>query len=103
MFKAILLATVLPILSALADPVPDAPAPGDSFNEGSTCHIGWTADTTGTWKTMNIELMTGDNFNMVQLTSEWHSVRVFLLLYFLEGEGGGQSFGSALRRIASLT
>ena len=94
MFKAILLATVLPILSALADPVPDAPAPGDSFNEGSTCHIGWTADTSGTWKTMNIELMTGDNFNMVQLTSEWHSFRIFLLYFFLGGRGAEFRFSS---------
>ena len=56
-------------LAALADPVPSTPNPGAVYNEGSNCDIGWTPDSTGQWKTMNIQLMTGDNFQMVPLTS----------------------------------
>jgi hypothetical protein len=54
-----------------ADVDPLAPAPGDVFTEGSTCHIAWTVDTSGLWKTTNIELMTGNNFDMVHLTSAY--------------------------------
>ncbi|KAH9017021.1 hypothetical protein EDB84DRAFT_1522710 [Lactarius hengduanensis] len=57
------------VLVAMADPTPSEPGPGDIFNEGSTCHIAWTPDASGVWKTLNIELMTGDNFNMVHLTT----------------------------------
>jgi len=52
-----------------ADPNPNSPGPGDVYNEGASCPIGWDADTTGTWKTMNIELMTGSNLGMVHLTT----------------------------------
>ncbi|KIJ65480.1 hypothetical protein HYDPIDRAFT_67024, partial [Hydnomerulius pinastri MD-312] len=48
---------------------PNNPGPGDVFIEGQACAIGWDADTTGLWKNMSIELMTGDNFNMVYLTT----------------------------------
>ncbi|KAI9509138.1 hypothetical protein F5148DRAFT_1148522 [Russula earlei] len=54
---------------ALADPIPTGPSPGQVFTEGSACTINWTPDTTGNWKIMNIELMTGNNFNMVHLTT----------------------------------
>ena len=64
-----ILATILAASLVRADVVPTGPAPGDIFNEGTTCNIAWTADTTGAWKTTNIELMTGDNLNMVHLTS----------------------------------
>ncbi|KAI9458409.1 hypothetical protein BJY52DRAFT_429876 [Lactarius psammicola] len=57
------------VLVALADPTPSEPAPGEIFNEGSTCHVAWTPDASGVWKTLNIELMTGDNINMVHLTT----------------------------------
>lgn len=56
-------------LVVLADITPTVPDPGHIYNEGSTCQIGWTPDPTGLWKTMNIELMTGDNFQMIHLTS----------------------------------
>jgi len=56
-------------LLVFADPTPTVPDPGHIFNEGSTCQIGWTPDSTGQWKTMNIQLMTGDNIEMVSLTS----------------------------------
>lgn len=56
-------------LVARADPTPNSPGPGDVYNEGAQCPIGWTADTTGVWKVMNIELMTGSNLDMVHLTT----------------------------------
>ncbi|KAI0058876.1 hypothetical protein BV25DRAFT_1185409 [Artomyces pyxidatus] len=52
-----------------ADPTPSEPGPGQVFNEGQSCHIAWTPDTTGQWKTMNIELMTGNNWDMIHLTT----------------------------------
>ena len=52
-----------------ADITPTVPDPGHIYNEGSTCQIGWTADPTGQWKAMNIQLMTGSNIQMVPLTS----------------------------------
>lgn len=68
---ALALAALLPILPAFAEPTPSEPAPGAVFNEGATCHIAWEADPTGVWKEMSIQLMTGDNFNMIHLTSEF--------------------------------
>jgi len=56
-------------LTALADVNPTSPSPGQVFQQGATCTIGWDPDTTGTWKTLNIELMTGPNLNMVHLTT----------------------------------
>ncbi|KAH0836859.1 hypothetical protein J3R83DRAFT_8647 [Lanmaoa asiatica] len=69
-------AAVTPILTLLtataiyvrADPNPNSPGPGDVFIQGQPCAISWDVDSTGLWKTMNIELMTGNNFNMVSLT-----------------------------------
>ena len=58
-----------------ADVVPTAPGPGDVFTEGGKCTFTWTPDTTGTWKEMNVELMTGSNTGMVHLTSAF-AVRV---------------------------
>jgi len=54
-----------------ADVNPTGPAPGDTFNQGSNCVITWSGDTNSTtnWKNMAIELMTGDNINMVHLTT----------------------------------
>ncbi|TFK69086.1 hypothetical protein BDN72DRAFT_626035 [Pluteus cervinus] len=55
-----------------ADVVPDTPGPGDVFKEGSTCKVTWDADTdkgSSTWKDMSIQLMSGDNFNMVPVTT----------------------------------
>lgn len=60
--------TILAAMSVHADPNPTNPGPGDVFIEGQACAISWSPDTTGVWKTMNIELKTGDNFNMVNLT-----------------------------------
>ncbi|KIK05660.1 hypothetical protein K443DRAFT_334822 [Laccaria amethystina LaAM-08-1] len=65
-----LLALASPLLIR-ADVTPSEPSPGESFNAGSPCTVGWIGDTvsTTTWKNMAIELMTGDNFNMVHLTT----------------------------------
>ena len=52
-----------------AEPVPSAPGPGDVFRQGEQCSITWTPDAAGVWKEMNIQLMTGDNFNMVHISS----------------------------------
>ncbi|OCH87536.1 hypothetical protein OBBRIDRAFT_837310 [Obba rivulosa] len=52
-----------------ADPTPSEPGPGSVYNEGSNCFVSWDVDTTGVWKTMNIELMAGDNFDMQYLTT----------------------------------
>ncbi|KAI0290619.1 hypothetical protein BC826DRAFT_1026362 [Russula brevipes] len=56
-------------LIALADPTPSTPSPGQVFKQGGPCPIEWDSDKTGVWKTMNIELMTGDNLHMVHLTT----------------------------------
>ncbi|KAI0272965.1 hypothetical protein BGY98DRAFT_895401, partial [Russula aff. rugulosa BPL654] len=56
-------------LVVFADPNPTSPDPGHIDDEGGTCAIGWTPDPTGLWKTMNIELMTGNNLQMVHLTT----------------------------------
>ncbi|KAF9259777.1 hypothetical protein L218DRAFT_820075, partial [Marasmius fiardii PR-910] len=46
---------------------PLSPGPGDSFNQGSMCTTTWAADSEGKWGDMTIELMTGNNFQMVHL------------------------------------
>ena len=69
-------AAVTPILALLAvvalhvraDPNPNNPGPGDVFIQGKPCTIGWDVDPTGVWKTMKIDLMTGNNYDMVLLT-----------------------------------
>lgn len=78
MFSRALPAFVLSLaLVAFADPDPIVPDPGHIYNEGATCEIGWNPDPTGTWKTMNIELMTGSNSQMVHLSSSYSSVFFF--------------------------
>ncbi|KAI0630817.1 hypothetical protein C8Q77DRAFT_1063410 [Trametes polyzona] len=49
--------------------VPTAPGPNDVFKQGGDCKFSWTPDTSGTWKQTDVELMTGDNFHMVFLTT----------------------------------
>ncbi|KAJ3576536.1 hypothetical protein NP233_g367 [Leucocoprinus birnbaumii] len=50
---------------------PSEPSPGSVYPEGGQCPIVWGGDPskTNTWKNMNIQLMTGDNFNMIPLTT----------------------------------
>ncbi|KAG8780153.1 hypothetical protein FRC15_009729 [Serendipita sp. 397] len=66
MFASALAALLLASL-VRSEPVPLEPSGTSVFNEGGNCTILWTPDTTGVWTTMNIELMTGDNFNQVHL------------------------------------
>ena len=63
-----------------ADPNPNSPGPGDIYNTGAQCPIGWAVDPTGVWKTMNIQLMTGDNLHMIPLTSAFGYVIPFNLV-----------------------
>ncbi|KAI8996503.1 hypothetical protein BD414DRAFT_478245 [Trametes punicea] len=48
---------------------PTAPGPGDVFREGGKCTFSWVPDPSGVWKQTDVELMTGDNFNMVFITT----------------------------------
>ncbi|KAF9001561.1 hypothetical protein BDQ17DRAFT_625334 [Cyathus striatus] len=50
---------------------PTGPGSSDVFKAGSTCLTTWKGDTDSPspWKTMDIELMSGDNFNMVHVTT----------------------------------
>ncbi|KAG8746076.1 hypothetical protein FRC10_006179 [Ceratobasidium sp. 414] len=52
-----------------ASPNPTEPSSASVFNIGQACSIKWDPDTTGTWKQMNIQLMTGDNWNMIPITT----------------------------------
>lgn len=70
-----------------ADLLASEPGPGEAFNEGSTCRIGWVGDDSGstTWKTMTIELMTGSNLAMVSLLSThpcFSPVSIFFIFIF---------------------
>ncbi|KAG5644213.1 hypothetical protein DXG03_008876, partial [Asterophora parasitica] len=57
-------------LIARADVFPNYPA-ADILRSGSTCRIGWAGDTSSrtAWKDMSIQFMTGDNYNMVHITT----------------------------------
>ncbi|KAG6908737.1 hypothetical protein DXG01_003441 [Tephrocybe rancida] len=67
MFLGVLLASIYQVRAVV---FPNFPA-GDIQTAGKTCHIAWGGDTASTtaWKDMSIEFMTGDNFNMVHLTT----------------------------------
>ncbi|KAJ3754068.1 hypothetical protein EV360DRAFT_52354 [Lentinula raphanica] len=66
-FVVLLAATAFTQL-ARADVVPNTPSTGKA---GSTCTITWSGDSNSTsnWSNMAIEFMTGDNFDMVFLTT----------------------------------
>ncbi|KAM6497394.1 hypothetical protein JOM56_007867 [Amanita muscaria] len=66
----IFLATSLALM-ANADVTPDEPGPGAVYKTGGTCRTTWNGDkdSTTAWKNMSIELMTGDNFDMIHLTT----------------------------------
>lgn len=57
--------------TAYADVTPDVPGPGVVYKVGGNCHTEWIGDTASptAWENMAIELMTGDNFNMIHLTT----------------------------------
>ncbi|KAG8771191.1 hypothetical protein FRC12_003802 [Ceratobasidium sp. 428] len=64
---AAIVATVAGVVSAA--PNPTEPSSTSVFNVGKDCTIKWDVDSTGTWKQMNIQLMTGDNWNMIPVTT----------------------------------
>ncbi|KAH0583158.1 hypothetical protein H2248_011040 [Termitomyces sp. 'cryptogamus'] len=59
------------LLRVRADVTPSDPGPGVVYKVGGTCHIAWVGDTQSetSWKNMAIQLMTGDNLNMIHLTT----------------------------------
>ncbi|TFL02159.1 hypothetical protein BDV98DRAFT_566808 [Pterulicium gracile] len=60
-------ATLLTPLLAQAIITPSSPTPGSTFNEGTKCTVAWNGDPA--WEETNIQLMTGDNFQMVHLST----------------------------------
>jgi len=64
LFVAALLAAASPSLAAV---VPTSPDASTVVKVGDNITALWTADTTGTWKDMEIQLMTGGNLQMVEL------------------------------------
>lgn len=66
-FAAGLVAVLAGVVSAA--PNPTEPSSTSVFNVGGTCSIKWDADSTKTWKSMSIQLMTGDNWNMIHITT----------------------------------
>jgi len=51
--------------------IPSEPGPGAVYTAGETCSVVWAgdADSDTTWKDMAIQLMTGDNWDMIHLTT----------------------------------
>jgi len=66
-FAVGLVAVVAGVVSAA--PNPTEPSSTSVFNVGATCSIQWVVDATATWKSMSIQLMSGDNFNMIPITT----------------------------------
>jgi hypothetical protein len=92
------------ILASLAVVLPNAPGPGDSFNEGTTCHIGWEGDTDGSataWKNMAIiELMTGPGSAMITLSSMCQLIHLVSAFIYCSNSGrdwSGRHQGRHLR------
>lgn len=48
---------------------PTTPGPGSVYKVGSACPIAWTVDTTGTWTSFSIDLMSGSNLAMQTVTN----------------------------------
>jgi hypothetical protein len=71
---ASLLSLSLLVARVSADVDPNEPSPTTPpFNEGTTCNVAWNGDTNVTsqaaWKSMSIQLMTGDNWNMKHIST----------------------------------
>ncbi|KAF9266117.1 hypothetical protein L218DRAFT_858687 [Marasmius fiardii PR-910] len=65
---SLILAT-LAAVAVRADVTPNEPGPGSVFRQGQKCRTAWTGDKDVKWANMAIQLMTGDNFQMVHLTT----------------------------------
>lgn len=62
---ALKLATLAALIApVLAEIVPTSPSGNTVVQVGQTIDALWTADTTGQWTDVEIQLMTGDNFNV---------------------------------------
>ncbi|EUC54829.1 ser-thr-rich glycosyl-phosphatidyl-inositol-anchored membrane family protein [Rhizoctonia solani AG-3 Rhs1AP] len=57
------------VAGVVGAPNPTEPSGSSVFNVGKECAIKWDADSTGSWKKMSIQLMTGDNWNMIPITT----------------------------------
>jgi hypothetical protein len=53
---------LLPLVSAIVTPT--TPDGSTVINEGGSIDAAWTADSTGEWTNMTIQLMTGDNLSV---------------------------------------
>lgn len=67
--------TILPLISAIstlvsADVVPTSPDGSTVVKIGDKAEALWAKDSNGTWTDVTVKLMTGDNFNMIEVTSE---------------------------------
>ncbi|KIY63101.1 hypothetical protein CYLTODRAFT_426379 [Cylindrobasidium torrendii FP15055 ss-10] len=73
MFTQLFTSTILLSLSlsslVLADVNPTTPDGSSIYKEGEKCEIAWTGDASGAWADMTIQLMSGDNFQMVPTTT----------------------------------
>jgi len=71
-----LVTILLSVFFSRAQVNPSEPSPGSVYPEGGSCPIVWGGDpkSVDTWKNMDIELMTGDNFDMIHVTSELYSL-----------------------------
>ncbi|SCZ96072.1 BZ3500_MvSof-1268-A1-R1_Chr8-1g09985 [Microbotryum saponariae] len=54
--------------SVLGAVTPTAPGPGVTFDVGGQCSFTWTADTTNTWTSFDVDLMSGSNQAMSVVT-----------------------------------
>ena len=59
---ASILFALLPLVSAIVTPT--TPDGSTVINEGGSIAAAWTADDTGSWTNMTIQLMTGDNLSV---------------------------------------
>ncbi|KAM0787061.1 hypothetical protein ACM66B_006324 [Microbotryomycetes sp. NB124-2] len=65
---AVLLLATSSINIAFAAVTPSGPGPNDVYREGGQCEAQWAPDTTGDWTSFDIDLMSGSNLDMNQVT-----------------------------------
>ncbi|POV95719.1 hypothetical protein PSTT_16093 [Puccinia striiformis] len=67
---SIIAVTFMALLGAAYGVVtPTGPGPNEIFREGKPCLISWTHDTTGTWTSFSVDLMSGSNLDMKVVTN----------------------------------
>jgi hypothetical protein len=72
-FQTALIAASLFALPTLAQIIPTSPSGNTVVNVGSDIQALWNADTSGQWTDVEIQLMTGDNFQ-VSLSAQGRGV-----------------------------